>query len=137
MTSTGTTDATAVSDDPIPPSRPPFLAVISPRVAEAAAVASTVFPGVVPVVHAPKSTAPSRLRATLDSIRSSETPLVVATDSAAIARDADRVVVTDGGIVVEDGTPGELLALPSIFAHRYSEEIGANFVGPDPDIADE
>ncbi|MFC7204958.1 hypothetical protein ACFQJC_15680 [Haloferax namakaokahaiae] len=137
MTSTGTTDSPTVSDPLDPSRRPPFLAVVSPRVAEAAAVATTVLPGVTPVIHAPHPTAPSRLRATLASIRSEDRPLVVATDSAAIARDADRIIVTDGGDILEDGTPDELLALPSVYAQLYSDEIGANFVGPAPDIADE
>ncbi|WP_410766001.1 hypothetical protein [Haloferax sp. DFSO60] len=137
MSSTGTTDTLAVSDSPTSSRRQPFLAVVSPHVAEAAAVATAVLPGVTPVIHAPHPTAPARLRATLASIRNPEAPLVVATDSAAIARDADRIIVTDGGSVLEDGTPDELLALPSVYAHRYSEEIGANFAGPDPDIADE
>jgi ABC-type multidrug transport system fused ATPase/permease subunit len=70
-------------------------------------------------------------------MRRAERPLVVATDSPAAVRDADHVLVTDGGIVVEDGAPADLLSTPGLYAQRYGEEIGANFSGPEKDVADE
>ncbi|KAB1187019.1 MULTISPECIES: ABC transporter ATP-binding protein/permease [Haloferax] len=135
MTSTETSDHSAVSDAADPARRPAFLAVVGPRVSEAASVAATLASG--PLVHAPLSKSPSRLRATLAAMRQPDTPFVVATDSAAAVRDADHVLVTDGGVVVEDGTPTDLLAIPGYYAQRYGDEIGANFSDPGKDVADE
>ncbi|KAB1192764.1 hypothetical protein GJR96_04635 [Haloferax sp. MBLA0076] len=137
MSQTETTESSAVSDATDPPRRPQFLAVVGSRVSEAASVAATVAPHVSPLVCAPHSTSPSRLRATFAAMRQPDTPFVVATDSAAAVRDADKVLVTDGGIVVEDGTPADLLAVPGLFAQRYGDEIGANFSDPGKDVADE
>ncbi|WP_411965034.1 hypothetical protein [Haloferax sp. YSMS24] len=137
MTSTGTTDSPAVSDARDPSRRPPFLAVVGPRVSEAASIAATLVPGVAPLVRAPHSTSPSRLRATLEAMRRSDAPLVVATDSPAAVRDADQILVTDGGVVVERGTSTALLAVPGLYAQWYGDEIGANFTDPGKDVADE
>ncbi|WP_416838298.1 hypothetical protein [Haloferax sp. DFSO52] len=137
MSSTGTTESDTVSDAHDPAKRPPFLAVVGPRVSEAASIAATLIPGVTPLVHAPHSASPSRLRATLAAMRQSDTPLVVATDSAAAVRDADRVLVTDAGVVIEDGIPTDLLAVPGRYAQWYGDEIGANFSDPGKDVADE
>jgi len=127
----------ADSDATTPANRPPFLAVVAPRLSEAAALAGALLPGVVPLVRAPHSTSPSNLRATLAAMRRPDAPLVVATDSAAAVRDADRVHVADGGVVVESGAPTDLLAVPGVYARRYGAELGANFADPGKDVADE
>ena len=137
MTTTETSDSSAVSDAPDQARRVSFLAVVGPRVSEAAAVAATVAPGVSPLVSAPHSTSPSRLRATLEAMRHADGRLVVATDSPAAVRDADHVLVTDGGVIVEGGTPSALLATPGRYAQWYEDEIGANFSDPGKDVADE
>ncbi|ELZ70207.1 hypothetical protein C456_17392 [Haloferax volcanii DSM 14919] len=93
----------ADSDATTPANRPPFLAVVAPRISEAAALAGPLLHGAGPLVRAPHSSAPSQLRATLAAVRRPDAPLVVATDSAAAVRDADRVHVVDGGVVVESG----------------------------------
>ncbi|WP_148413767.1 ABC transporter ATP-binding protein/permease [Haloferax sp. KTX1] len=127
----------AASDAATPANRPPFLAVVAPRISEAAALATTLLPGVSLVVRAPRSASPSNLRATLAAMRRAGAPLVVATDSAAAVRDADRVHVADGGVVVESGPPDDLLAVPGVYARRYGTELGANFAGPGKDVDDE
>ncbi|KAB1197587.1 MULTISPECIES: ABC transporter ATP-binding protein/permease [Haloferax] len=137
MTSTGTTESDTISDAIGPARRPPFLAVVGPHVSEAASIAVTLIPGFAPLVRVPHSASPSRLRATLAAMRQSDAPLVVATDSAAAVRDADHVLVTDGGVVVEDGRPTDLLAIPGVYAQWYGDEIGANFSDPGKDVADE
>lgn len=137
MTTTETSDSSAVSDAPDPARRVTFLAVVGPRVSEAVSVAATVAPGVSPLVSAPHSTSPSRLRATLEAMRRPDAPLVVATDSPAAVRDADQILVTDGDVVVESGTSTALLAVPGLYAQWYGDEIGANFSDPGKDVADE
>ncbi|ELK51212.1 hypothetical protein D320_15665 [Haloferax sp. BAB-2207] len=127
----------ADSDATTPANRPPFLAVVAPRISEAAALAGPSLHGAGPLVRAPHSSAPSQLRATLAAVRRPDAPLVVATDSAAAVRDADRVHVVDGGVVVESGAPSDLLAVPGVYARRYGAELGANFAGPGKDVDDE
>jgi hypothetical protein len=127
----------ADSDATTPANRPPFLAVVAPRISEAAALAGPLLHGAGPLVRAPHSSAPSQLRATLAAVRRPDAPLVVATDSAAAVRDADRVHVVDGGVVVESGAPSDLLAVPGVYARRYGAELGANFAGPGKDVDDE
>ncbi|MBC9984956.1 hypothetical protein E4P24_01015 [Haloferax sp. AS1] len=127
----------ADSDATTPANRPPFLAVVAPRISEAAALAGPFLHGAGPLVRAPHSSAPSNLRATLAAMRRPDAPLVVATDSAAAVRDADRVHVADGGVVVESGAPSDLLAVPGVYARRYGAELGANFAGPGKDVDDE
>ncbi|CQR49308.1 hypothetical protein [Haloferax massiliensis] len=55
----------------------------------------------------------------------------------AAVRDADRVHVADGGVVVESGAPSDLLAVPGVYARRCGSELGANFADPGNDVADE
>ncbi|QIB76804.1 hypothetical protein G3A49_01035 [Haloferax volcanii] len=127
----------ADSDATTPANRPPFLAVVAPRISEAAALAGPLLHGAGPLVRAPHSSAPSQLRATLAAMRRPDAPLVVATDSAAAVRDADRVHVADGGVVVESGAPSDLLAVHGVYARCYGAELGANFAGPGKDVDDE
>ncbi|ADE03642.1 hypothetical protein [Haloferax volcanii] len=127
----------ADSDATTPANRPPLLAVVAPRISEAAALAGPLLHGAGPLVRAPHSSAPSQLRATLAAMRRPDAPLVVATDSAAAVRDADRVHVVDGGVVVESGAPSDLLEVPGVYARRYGAELGANFAGRGKDVDDE
>jgi ATP-binding cassette, subfamily B, bacterial IrtA/YbtP len=70
----------------------------------------------------------SALRRTLTALGADRTVLVIAHRLETIA-DADTVVVLDDGVVVERGSPGELLALDGAFAalrrsHRSALDVG-------------
>jgi ABC-type multidrug transport system fused ATPase/permease subunit len=49
--------------------------------------------------------------------------VLVATQRLSTVEVADRAVVLDDGVVVESGTPEELLALDGAFAELFGEEV--------------
>ena len=51
--------------------------------------------------------------------------VLIATQRLSTVEVADRAVVLDDGVIVESGTPAELLALDGLFARLFGEEISA------------
>jgi ABC-type multidrug transport system fused ATPase/permease subunit len=49
--------------------------------------------------------------------------VLIATQRLSTVEVADRAVVLDGGVVVEDGTPAELLERDGLFAALFGDEI--------------
>ncbi|MBI2570183.1 MAG: ABC transporter ATP-binding protein [Candidatus Schekmanbacteria bacterium] len=76
------------------------------------------------------------LRAALPRLVAGRT-LIMITHDLDVARQLERVVVLDGGRLVEQGTPAELIAIPhGVYAtqwRRYQEELGRSKLRPDLD----
>ena len=51
--------------------------------------------------------------------------VLIATQRLSTVEVADRAVVVDGGVIVETGTPAELLVLGGLFAKLFGEEVSA------------
>ncbi|MFL5954464.1 MAG: ABC transporter ATP-binding protein, partial [Gaiellaceae bacterium] len=51
--------------------------------------------------------------------------VLIATQRLSTVEVADRAVVLDDGVIVEAGTPGELLALGGLFTRLFGEEVSA------------
>jgi ABC-type multidrug transport system fused ATPase/permease subunit len=51
--------------------------------------------------------------------------VLIATQRLSTVEVADRAVVLDDGVIVESGTPAELLARGGVFWSLFGEEIGA------------
>jgi ATP-binding cassette subfamily B protein len=51
--------------------------------------------------------------------------VLIATQRLSTVEVADRAVVLDDGVVVEAGTPHELLVLGGLFASLFGEEVSA------------
>jgi ABC-type multidrug transport system fused ATPase/permease subunit len=51
--------------------------------------------------------------------------VLIATQRLTTVEVADRAVVVDDGVIVESGTPAELLALGGLFAQLFGEEVSA------------
>ncbi|MCZ9343635.1 ABC transporter ATP-binding protein, partial [Streptomyces sp. TRM76130] len=61
------------------------------------------------------------VRRALDTLRENRTQLVIAHRLEAVA-EADKVVVLEDGVVVEQGTPAELLAQDGTFAAMWEAQ---------------
>ena len=64
------------------------------------------------------------MRGALDSLMRERTTIVIAHRLSTI-RSADRIVVLDGGRVVETGTHEALRACGGLYAHLVSRQLGA------------
>jgi len=51
--------------------------------------------------------------------------VLIATQRLSTVEVADRAVVLDEGVIVESGTPVELLALGGLFTRLFGEEVSA------------
>jgi ATP-binding cassette subfamily B protein len=51
--------------------------------------------------------------------------VLIATQRLSTVEVADRAVVVDDGVIVESGTPDELLARGALFAQLFGEEVSA------------
>jgi ABC-type multidrug transport system fused ATPase/permease subunit len=51
--------------------------------------------------------------------------VLIATQRLSTVEVADRAVVLDGGVIVESGTPAELLAAGGVFTQLFGEEVSA------------
>jgi len=51
--------------------------------------------------------------------------VLIATQRLSTVEVADRAVVVDNGVIVESGTPAELLARGGLFAELFGEEVSA------------
>jgi ATP-binding cassette subfamily B protein len=58
------------------------------------------------------------------------TTLVIAHRLATV-QNADRIVVMDGGVVVEEGRHGELIARRGLYAHLAELQFGATVTHPE------